>query len=227
MIADTKECPFCAETIKTAAMKCRFCGEWLDDHTRDLGLRGETVERDKVGGDKTSIENISDVKGVAIGKGSQAAVAGDSSFIFQTKDGNIEITPGKRLRDIDFEILSQSHDLLMQIRNVLIQKFRPPSTEEHRLKDLKIRATEAFDNTPALQRIMGEQWANEYRSNILDAIVTSLKMSKRDQKAELEEINEQSSEESVISFIEDWDKESVIANNLDKLIMQLQEKLNE
>jgi len=28
-VDDTKECPFCAERIKKAALKCRFCGEFL------------------------------------------------------------------------------------------------------------------------------------------------------------------------------------------------------
>ncbi len=27
---DTKPCPFCAETIKAAALKCRFCGSGLN-----------------------------------------------------------------------------------------------------------------------------------------------------------------------------------------------------
>jgi hypothetical protein len=27
---DTKKCPYCGETILTAAKKCRYCGEWLE-----------------------------------------------------------------------------------------------------------------------------------------------------------------------------------------------------
>ena len=34
----TKECPFCAETIRSRAIKCRFCGEFLNsDKARALG----------------------------------------------------------------------------------------------------------------------------------------------------------------------------------------------
>ncbi len=31
---ETKKCPFCAETINAAAVKCKHCGEYLDEVTR-------------------------------------------------------------------------------------------------------------------------------------------------------------------------------------------------
>ena len=35
MTADEKSCPYCAETIKAAAVKCRFCGSHLTEATDD------------------------------------------------------------------------------------------------------------------------------------------------------------------------------------------------
>ncbi len=46
MSEDTKSCPACGETIKSAALKCRFCGEDIDAFTakRDAAIEKAVFE---------------------------------------------------------------------------------------------------------------------------------------------------------------------------------------
>lgn len=46
--SQTKECPFCAETIRARAIKCRFCGEFLNSD------KARAIEREKVSNTKLS-----------------------------------------------------------------------------------------------------------------------------------------------------------------------------
>ncbi len=49
---ETKQCPFCAETIQAAAVKCRFCGEFLNTNKAKALQRGSASDSQPDGNKK-------------------------------------------------------------------------------------------------------------------------------------------------------------------------------
>jgi hypothetical protein len=96
MDSDTKECPFCAETIKAEAKKCRFCGEWLDDYNRESALG------DYVGEDEITTGDISAVSGMGIGERAQGLRTGDVKGSVIQAQGDVNLA--KTISDEQYHI---------------------------------------------------------------------------------------------------------------------------